>query len=150
MNTSIKGRTATRVSCTDLYLRVRDTYNGRRRKFELAHSFSVRLYDGESDTPFYAIMVPAGYQTDLASIPLIATPIVGDRACFAEESVVHDWLCDQGSSPFYAHSIMRMIMHARKHPRWKCWAIFYALMFFGYGSFVYRTCARVAKSFRRK
>jgi hypothetical protein len=133
---------------SQLRLAVIDRYNGRRRMFRLTEPFIIMLRDPKVYvTPFYKLTIPAGYETDLASIPLFATVLVGDRACFAEESVVHDWLCDHGAERFHAHAIMRLIMKARRHPRWKRFVIFYALMLVGYGSTVFIFVTRL---FRRR
>jgi len=78
--------------------------------------------------------VPEDFKTDLASIPVWCTPLTGPRDQYLEESILHDWFCDQQLPGFFANAKMRMIMSLLDRKRFKKLMVYWALRLFGYGS----------------
>jgi hypothetical protein len=113
--------------------------NGRRRVWRLRQEFEAVIHFSGGKM---VIKVPEGYETDLASIPMFAQLIIGGRDDYAEESVIHDWLCDNLQPRFFTNATMRILMKLLNRPRWKIVAVFYALMFFGYGSKTFNMVTR--------
>lgn len=108
--------------------------------YRLMRNFTVSLtYPGGVDK----ITVPAGYETDFASIPVIFSLILGPCDNYAEEAVVHDWLCEQGLPGWYVDSKMRSIMTQLERAAWKKLWIFWGLRFFGWSSPVYKLAKRI-------
>lgn len=75
------------------------------------------------------ITVPAGFVTDLASVPRFFWrwfPPAGDHAAAA---VVHDWFYQQrlGVSRFLADAIFRDLMDSLGVPAWKRWCMWAAV-----------------------
>lgn len=116
-----------------LVLKPTNDYNGRRRIYELDQDFTYLLtFPGGSDQ----VTVPAGYKTDLATLPVVLQVILGNRDDYAEEAIIHDWLCDHKMPRFYTNARMRSLMYVLGRPYWKQRAVFYGLMLFGYGSWI--------------
>lgn len=116
-----------------------DKYNGRRRIYRLQQAFKFSLsFKGGSES----INIPAGYETDLASLPVILQVILGNRddCGILESSLIHDWLCDNNQPRFFTNAKMRQVQYVLGVPRWKRWAFFYGLMAFGYKSVIYEMC----------
>ncbi len=78
--------------------------------------------------------VPAGFCTDLATLPIFVQLLLGNRDDWAEAAVIHDMLCRHNVSPFMANSTMRLVMHVTHAPKWKQILFFYGLMTVGYQS----------------
>jgi hypothetical protein len=116
--------------------------SGRRRVYRLEREFSIYI---RSDGAYENYEVPAGFATDLATIPLLAQVFVGgnDAPGVAEASVFHDWACVQGMPRSYANSKLFYLMLAFKAPYWKALAFYAAVSMFGYGSLVARVCKRI-------
>lgn len=113
--------------------------NGRRRVWRLREPFEAIIHYPGGEM---VITIPAGYETDLASIPLVAQVFLGGRDEYAEEAVVHDWLCDHSMPRFFTNAQMRILMEVLNRPHWKILSVFYALMFFGYGSPIFNLFTR--------
>jgi len=90
------------------------------------------------------ISVPAGYRTDLASVPRPFWSVFPPSGAYAPAAVVHDYLCDRPCvcSRFLADAIFRELMAELGVPRWKRLAIYYAVRL--YGAFKARCHARVS------
>ena len=106
-----------------------DKWIGRRRVYRLNRTFRLRI---ECAGVNWKIDVPEGFETDLASFPVVLQLLLGNRDDYLEESVVHDWLYKEGIPTFFANATMRVIMECLKRPWWKRWLVFYGLMFLGY------------------
>jgi len=102
-----------------------------RRVFKLEEPFIFKIHNCGINID---IEIPADFETDLASIPLICQPFIGAATEFLEEATIHDFLCDNGYPRFFANSMMRIIMEFMERPAWKQKVIFWTLMAFGYGS----------------
>jgi len=108
-----------------------DKYNGRRRIYQLEYDFTYLLiFEGGTQT----IFIPAGFETDLATIPVALQILLGNRDSYAEEAIVHDFCCDNDMPRFWTNAQMRSLMCILHRPYLKRLAIFYGLMFFGYKS----------------
>lgn len=106
-------------------------WNGPRRIHRLNKPFRIRLtYEGG----YWKHDVPEGFETDLASFPLVLQLLLGNRDDYAEESLLHDSLYREGIPVFFANAMMRIIMERLGRPWWKRFLVFYGLMLFGYRS----------------
>jgi hypothetical protein len=127
---------------SDIVIRPTLKRNGSRRVYALVKSFSFKLtFPGGVES----INIPAGYETDFATLPLPLQLVLGNRDDYLEESIIHDWLCDNNQPRFFTNAKMRQVMFVLKRPRWKRWAIFYGLMIFGYGSWLMSVFTRSGK-----
>ena len=120
-----------RVLTTPIEVRATDTKWGRRRVYELLKPYSVIMKTREFNL---SVDVPAGYQTDFGSVPIIAQVLLGNRDNYLHSFLAHDALCDQHFPPFIANGVLRMIMLATGVPMWKRLTYYYALQIMGYGS----------------
>lgn len=77
----------------DVYTR----WDNDRLKFELTQPLDVRWFNDDGKL-IVRFTVPAGFFTDLASIPRWATPIVPKLGHHLRSAVVHDWLYEYGES----------------------------------------------------
>jgi hypothetical protein len=126
-------RNGLKVLASDLALYPTSQMSGRRRIYRLVKHFRIHItMDGVKNV----ISVPAGFATDMATIPLVAQLLIGSRddPGVAEAAVAHDWLCTQDAPREYANATMWVIMLALGVPRWRATAIYLALMLFGYKS----------------
>jgi len=66
------------------------------------------------------VTVPAGFETDYASVPRLAWPLFPPRGPWSKAAVIHDYLCsnDVCSRPL-ADAIFREIMRELGVPRWR-------------------------------
>lgn len=124
--------------------------NGRRRIFRLTATFYVRwVGNGVS----FELRVPRGFETDLASMPMAAQILLGDRNSpgVAEAAVAHDWLCQHRAPRAVANCCFNTIMMVSKVRRWKRVLIVAAVWMFGYQSFWSRlTLRRFRKALRER
>ncbi|MEM9213525.1 MAG: DUF1353 domain-containing protein [Cyanobacteria bacterium P01_F01_bin.150] len=62
------------------------------KHFELIEPFNHYVgHDGSDDV----ISVPAGFQTDFASVPCVFWPILPPVGRYSKAAVIHDYLCAQ-------------------------------------------------------
>jgi hypothetical protein len=81
-------------------------------------------------------VVPAGFVTDLASVPRVLWRLFPSSGRHNEAAVVHDWLYNCGTcSRFLADAIFREGMIALGVPKWKAWLMFMAVRAFGWPNF---------------
>jgi len=98
---------------------------GTQGDWALDDDFYVRIEDdGGEDTPI-SITVPAGFATDLASVPRL--PVVhwlfAGRA--RRSAIVHDWLYEQRYPRQWADAVFRAAMQTEQvgfFHRWAMWA----------------------------
>jgi hypothetical protein len=125
------------VTLDHLHLEPTDKKNGRRRVYRLLSDYCllVSFKGGQEE-----MTVPAGFETDLATLPVFTQVLLGNRDDYAEPAVFHDWITsDEVHLPqFIANAKMRSIMQALGYPTWKQLLVFYGLMVFGYGSVLSR------------
>ena len=104
--------------------------NGKRWKLEKEFSYYTDLL-GERKT----FTVPAGFETDFASIPkpLLALPLIRWRDKFNKASVIHDWLyCTKKVDRKTADRIFLEALLVLGIPRWKAYLFYAAVRLFGW------------------
>ena len=95
--------------------------NGRRVYATLA-PLTFTLPDGRRFT------VPAGFLTDLASVPSIARGLFAPDGPWAESAIVHDWLLYTGEvSHDEADRIFRLALTSQGVPAWRRWSMWGAV-----------------------
>lgn len=107
---------------------LREGEDGRLR-YKLIEPLRVRAALGGAMLSGLRITVPAGFETDLASVPRFFWrwfPPAGD---YAAAAVVHDWFYrhPSGISRFLADAIFRDLMAALGVPAWKRWLMWAAV-----------------------
>ena len=104
--------------------------NGKRWKLEKEFSYYTDLL-GERRT----FTVPAGFETDFASIPkpLLALPFIRWRDKFNKAAVVHDWLYHTKEvDRKTADQIFLEALLVLGIPRWKAYLFYAAVRLFGW------------------
>ena len=82
-------------------LKFLDQANGKKH-FELTAQLDYHVgYDGSGDV----VAVPAGFQTDFASVPSIFWPILSPVGRYSKAAVVHDFLCEQCEKHHYRSDV---------------------------------------------
>lgn len=85
------------------------------------------VYEGRTDR----FVIPAGFGTDFASVPRVATALVPRMGAHTKAAIVHDWFCvhlERGDCPVSAvdaDGIFRRIMREEGTSfavRWEAWA----------------------------
>lgn len=110
------------------------------RTWKVVNEFDVYLGPGITD---YTIKVPAGFETDFASVPRILWNILPPTDKWGKAAVVHDYIYRSGGrldekvsiSRFWADYIFLAGMHTLGVPWWKRYAMFVAVRLFGWRSF---------------
>jgi hypothetical protein len=126
------------IKLSDLRAEPTQKMNGRRRVWRLAMTYHLTVTaDGLTES----LIIPIGFQTDFATMPLVASLLLGGRddPGVAEAALVHDFCCVKDLPREYCNTKMWYLMLAMGVPRWKATAIYVALMLFGYKS----PCARL-------
>ncbi len=87
------------------------------------------VYEGNSQT----FRIPAGFETDFASVPTAFQAIIPKRdPRYSEAAVLHDWLyASKEVSRKDADGIFRRVMREYGVPRWKRNSMYYAVRIFG-------------------
>jgi hypothetical protein len=111
-------------------LRVLDGY-----RWELLSDFSYHVGAYPS---VVVIMVPAGFITDLASIPRALWSLLPPHGRYAKAAIIHDWLYFTGiGGRKYADDVFLEAMEVLEVPFWKRKLMYWAVRAFGgehYGS----------------
>jgi hypothetical protein len=137
-------RNGLKITVSDLLLSPTNLMAGRRRVYMVTSPFRVIV----RGTGLYEnIEVSSGFQTDLATIPLLAQVFIGarDNPGVLEASVIHDFACVNNWPREKANTMMYWMMLAFGVTRWRAAAIYLALMCFGYKS----PLARLVRCFRQ-
>src|SRR3990172_290187 len=139
-------RNGLKINVSRLLISPTNLMNGRRRVYMVTSPFKVivrgvGLYEN--------ITVPNGFQTDFATIPLLAQVFIGarDNPGVLEASVIHDSACVNNWQREKANTMMYWMMLAFGVRRWRAAAIYLALMCFGYKSPVSRLARRIRSFF---
>ncbi|EEU6555214.1 DUF1353 domain-containing protein, partial [Salmonella enterica] len=94
--------------------------------------FEFYLSDDNSDV----IEVPAGFVTDLASVPRIFWTILPPDGKYAKAAIIHDWMYDNAlRTKKEADLIFLDGMTVLGVPKWKRIIMYYAVRLFGRGSY---------------
>lgn len=105
-------------------------YIGGKRPYQLADTYRYNslLLD-------QVITVPAGYDTDFASVPRLFWRILPPHGPYVPAAVVHDWLCDlrgsTGIDSAATHAVFREAMEVLRVPAWKRHTMYQAVRWFG-------------------
>jgi hypothetical protein len=84
------------------------------------------------------ITVPAGFETDFASVPRWLWGLLPHDGPYAPAAVIHDWLYSMaslGCSRFLADAIFRELMYQLKVPLWQRVLMYYAVRCWGRHSY---------------
>ena len=74
------------------------------------------------------VVVPSGFETDLASIPRIFTPLFPKNGRHRAAAIVHDYLCRTNYEPrSMADKVFLEAMKVLEVPRWRRWSMFAAV-----------------------
>ena len=101
--------------------------NGR-QVFELVESLVLHI-DVNGLNGGILINVPAGYRTDLASVPRLFWRVFPPIGPYSRAAIIHDYFYTNatGASRFFADSLFREVMRNLDVPPWKRIAMFYAV-----------------------
>lgn len=88
-----------------------------------------------TDEPEDVISVPAGYVTDLASVPRILWAIFPPHGRYAKAAIIHDWMYDNGLRT--KREADRIFLDAMKVkvPAWRRLMMYCAVRLFGRGNY---------------
>jgi len=98
--------------------------------YELAEPLTVVMQVGMGEL---RIMVPAGFVTDLATVPRVLWPFIAPSGPHQRAAIVHDYLyqCVGDVSRFLADAIFRDLMRQLDVPLWRRVLAYYAVRAFG-------------------
>lgn len=98
-----------------------------------------------SDVARLTITVPAGFRTDLASVPRIPVAYWLAGGSAAAAAVVHDYLYNSRLVPRkVADEVLREASTATAVPAWRRWLMWSAVRLFG--GFYWRDCAEACRA----
>ncbi|HAP0136057.1 TPA: DUF1353 domain-containing protein [Escherichia coli] len=101
-------------------------------RWRLAEPFEFWLTDDPADV----IEVPAGYVTDLASVPRILWVVFPPHGRYAKAAIVHDWLYDNAlRTKAEADRIFLDAMTVLGVPCWRRRLMYLAVRLFGKGNY---------------
>jgi len=96
---------------------------GRKGQWELVHELEY-----ESDLLIKPITVPQGFETDLASIPRVFTPLIPKNGRHRAPAIVHDWLCrNKVTSKKITDQIFLEAMKVSGVPKLRRYAMYWAV-----------------------
>ena len=103
---------------------------GGRRTYVLARPMRVRLRNGIR----LEVEIPAGFETDFASVPRLLWPLFPPDGPWLEASIVHDYCYRQPVpfSRFFADALFRELMARYGVPRWRRVLFYYAVRLCGW------------------
>ena len=105
-------------------------FQGGRQFFRLAEPYFLDLNGAIRLT----LTVPAGFETDFASVPRLLWPLFPPTGPWLEASIVHDF-CYSGQVPFsrfLADALFRELMKLYGVPLWRRVLMYYAVRLFGW------------------
>ncbi|EPE0659238.1 DUF1353 domain-containing protein [Escherichia coli] len=99
-----------------------------------------------TDNPQDVIRVPAGYVTDLASVPRILWSLLPPAGRYAKAAIIHDWMYDNAlRSKKEADLIFLDGMRILGVSRWRRGLMYMAVRLFGRGSYDRKNTAKSAR-----
>ena len=125
-----------------LALEPTDRMIGHRRVYRLERDFGVTLrFNGG----YMELVAPRGFETDLASLPLIVELFIGrrDSPGLAECSILHDLSCERKLPRGIATAFMLATMVCFGVRPWKRAGIICALTLFGYQTRALRIVGKI-------
>lgn len=102
---------------------------------ELLDNYHFRLiepflfYVGEKEAPDTIFSIPAGFETDLASVPRLLWSLLPPHGRYAKAAILHDWLLTQApaiSRP-QADELFYQAMLILGVPTWQAKLMYYAV-----------------------
>ncbi|ENL6118451.1 DUF1353 domain-containing protein, partial [Salmonella enterica] len=101
-------------------------------RWRVYEPFEFYLSDDNSDV----IEVPAGFVTDLASVPRIFWTILPPDGKYAKAAIIHDWMYDNAlRTKKEADKIFLDGMMVLGVPKWKRTVMYWAVRLFGRGMY---------------
>ncbi|EPB4370891.1 DUF1353 domain-containing protein [Citrobacter freundii] len=89
-----------------------------------------------TESPDDVIHVPAGYVTDLASVPRLLWSVFPPHGRYAKAAIIHDWLYDNAlRTKKEADKIFLDAMKVLKVPAWRRLMMYCAVRLFGRGNY---------------
>ena len=103
-----------------------------RQVFQLVEDLEVKMTDNAGNI-IGNFIVPEGYRTDFASVPLALWWIMPPAGQHSRAAILHDYLYDTPGicSRWFADALFREIMRELEVAKWRRVAAFYAVRFFG-------------------
>lgn len=100
--------------------------------WKMFQPFAFYLTEDNSDI----IVVPAGFVTDLASVPRVFWSLMPPDGKYAKAAIIHDYLYDNGlRTKKQADLIFLDAMRVLNVPRWKRAILYLAVRLFGRGNY---------------
>lgn len=117
-------------------VRILDSY-----KFQLLADFA--FYTLSKNTVVIAgewrgaiVLVPAGFITDLASVPRALWSVFPPHGKYAKAAILHDYLYEHAiNTKRYADNIFLEAMEVLGVPKWRRLAMYWAVRLFGRGNY---------------
>ena len=82
----------------------------------------------QSDLLVKHIYVPTGFETDLARIPRVFTPLIPKNGKHRAPAIVHDWLCrNKITSKKVTDKVFLEAMKVSNVSKWRRYAMYYAV-----------------------
>ena len=82
--------------------------------------------------PYPLIHIPAGFESDGASVPRLFWPWFPPSGPYTGAAIVHDWLCvERTCTPMEAHAIFDEAMRDLRVPSWQRRPMALAVRWFG-------------------
>lgn len=104
--------------------------NGSDDLYRLEEDLVVRTWDG--DTPQCVFAVPAGFQTDGATVPRFLWWLIPKMGRHSRAAFAHDWLYRRAEVPrFFADACFRLFLHGLGVPWYRQLAMYWAVRLFG-------------------
>lgn len=99
-------------------------------RWRLIRPLIYRVHSGRGQL---SITVPRGFVTDFASIPRVFWRVILPTGSHREAAVIHDYLYAVGDRhKAVADAIFLEAMTVLGVPRWRRWAMFFAVLCFGW------------------
>jgi hypothetical protein len=106
--------------------------NGRKWKLEEDFTYYTEIFKDKGIDRYY-ITVPAGFETDFASVPKIFILLLRWRDKFNKASVVHDWLYHTKEVPRrIADRIFLEGLTILGIPKWKAYLFYWVVRLLGW------------------
>lgn len=121
----------TEYTITPLKTEVLDKFYYGRQVYKTLEPF---IYDNSSPGICLRIIVPAGFETDFASIPRIFWVILPPFGQYTKAAVVHDFMYKEKDSPRreICDAVLLEIMAELNTPWYRKWPIYFAVRCFGW------------------
>lgn len=102
------------------------------KDWEVLKEFSY--YTEKDNTKIYT--VPAGFRTDLATIPRVFWSVFPPHDTYAKAAVIHDYLYENAiGTKKEADDLFKEMLEVCGLPKWKVLAMYYSVKAFGKGKF---------------